>query len=227
MDPENVHEDILRGKILNIALGTRMQVQLGGTDTQFKSFMVGMEPEEYLIIRLPMIPGIANKLYAGNRVTVRYMYSGSVYGFRSTVLHFITKPSPLLFAAYPKTIEVFQLRESKRVDCFFPGLANIQGKEYPGVIVDISTGGCRFIIDTSGEVRVAQVEVAEEINLSFHLIGSPQPLTARGKVRSISREQGKVVVGIQFDALDSEITKSIQILIKSFWPDDDYHVGPG
>jgi c-di-GMP-binding flagellar brake protein YcgR len=227
MDHEKVHEEMLRGKILSIGLGTRMQIQLAGMDGQFKSNMVGLEPERFLIVQLPMMTGILNKLYEGNRATVRYMYSGSVYGFHSTVLHYITKPSPLLFLTYPKTIEIIELRKSKRVDCFFPGQAEIQEKELQGAIVDLSNGGCKFSIDTSGEIRVPQMEVGENINLSFQLIGSAQPHTFPGKVRSISREQEKVVVGIQFDALDTKIIKSIDALIESFWTIGDHRFGLG
>jgi c-di-GMP-binding flagellar brake protein YcgR len=216
MGLEKVQENLLRGKILNIGLGTQLQVQLAGMDSQFKSIMIGMSPEEYLLIKLPMMPGILSKLYQGNRVIIRYVYSGSVYGFSSTVLHFITKPSPLLFLIYPKIIEILELRDSKRVDCFFPGRIKIQEKDFQGMIVDISTGGCRFSIDASGDVKVPQMEVGAAIDLSFQLIGSQQPLAALGKVRTISRGQGEVVVGIQFEALDLEILESIQDLVKSF-----------
>jgi c-di-GMP-binding flagellar brake protein YcgR len=227
MDQMRVHEEMLRGRVLNIGLGTRLQVQIAGMDGQFKSVMVGMSPEEYLLIQLPMMAGILNKLYEGNRVTVRYMYSGSVYGFHSTVLYFITKPSPLLFLNYPKTIEILGLRKTKRVDCFFPCLAKIQEKELQGALVDISTGGCKLSIDTSGEVRVPQMEVGENITLSFQLIGSPQPHSFLAKVRSISREQERVVLGIQFDALDTETVKTIEALIESFWIIGDHRLCPG
>jgi hypothetical protein len=170
MEQKEVHEDVLRGRILNIALGTRVQVQLAGMDGQFKSSMVGMQPGQFLIL---------------------------------------------------------QLRQSKRVDCFFPGRAKIQGKEHQGSVVDISTGGCRFSIDTSGEVRVAQMEVGETIDVSFQLSGSSEPQTALGKVRSISRDPMKVIVGIQFDALDAETVNSIEALIGSFWLSDDHHFGLG
>jgi len=225
MDLERVHEDALRGKILNIALGTTVHVNLSGLDGQFKSIMIGQEPQKYLMIRLPMLRSILNKLYEGNRVTVRYMYSGSVYGFVSTVLHFITKPSSLLFLAYPKTVEILDLRRSKRVDCFFPGTAKVQEKECTGRIVDISTGGCKFSIDTSGDVRVPLIEVEEDINLSFQLIGNSQLEPVLGKVRSVSRDQGKVVVGIQFDALNTETQKCIEVLIESFWPIENNNFG--
>jgi c-di-GMP-binding flagellar brake protein YcgR len=225
MDLERVHEDVLRGKILNIGLGTTVHVHLSGLDGQFKSIMVGQEPQKYLMIRLPMLTGIINKLYEGNRVTIRYMYAGCVYGFLSTVLHFITKPSPLLFLAYPRTIEILELRRFKRVDCFFPGTAKIQEKECSGTIVDISTGGCKFSIDTSDEVRVPPIEVEEEIDLCFQLIGNSQLEPVLGKVRSISRDWGKVVVGIQFDALNTETTKCIEVLIESFWPIEDNNFG--
>jgi c-di-GMP-binding flagellar brake protein YcgR len=217
MDLEKVHEDVLRGKILNIGLGTQMQIQLGGMEGPFKSSLVGMVRDKYLMIQLPMMTGILNKLFEGNRVTARYIYSGSVYGFHSTVLAFITKPSPLLFLAYPKIVEILDLRNSKRVDCFFPAHAKIHEEEYKGVILDISTGGCKFSIDTACNVRIPDMEIGESISLSFQLIGRPEPRTVLGKVRTTSRDQGRVVVGIQFDALDSEMANSIEALIESFW----------
>jgi c-di-GMP-binding flagellar brake protein YcgR len=223
MELDRVHEDVLRGKILNIGMGTTVHVHLSGLDAPFKSVMVGQEPQKYLMIRVPMLTGIIYKLYEGNRVTVRYMYAGCVYGFLSTILHFITKPSSLLFLAYPKTIEILELRRSRRVDCFFPATAKIQEKECTGTIVDISAGGCKFSIDTSSGVKAPLIEVEENISLSFLLIGSSQPETVLGKVRSISRDQGKVVVGIQFDALSTETKKRIEALIESFWPIEDYH----
>jgi c-di-GMP-binding flagellar brake protein YcgR len=227
MDQMKVHEEVLHGRVLNIGLGTRLQVQIAGMEGQFRSVLVGMSPEEYVLIQLPMMAGILNKLYEGNRVTVRYMFAGSVYGFQSTVLHFVTKPSPLLFVKYPKTIEIIGLRKTKRVDCFFPGMAKVQEKELQGALVDISTGGCKFSIDTSGEAIVPQMEMGENITLSFQLIGSPQPHSFQAKVRSISREQVRVVLGIQFDALDTETVKTIEALIESFWTIGDHRLGPG
>lgn len=217
MDQHEVQEDLLRGKLLSIGLGTALRVRLGGMDGHFNSSMVGVEPGQFLIMQLPMMTGIINKLYEGNRATVRYMYSGSIYGFRASILHYITKPSPLIFLTYPKSIEILQLRSSKRVDCFFSGRVDILGKEIPVAIVDISTGGCKFNIETTDEIRVPHMEVGENVNLSFKLIGSLHPHTFRGKVRSICRDQGQVVVGIQFEDLDAEIAKRIEVLIDSFW----------
>ena len=221
MDLEKVQENLLRGKILNISLGTPMQIQLGGMDGPFKSSLVGIVREKFVMIQLPMITGILNKLHDGNRVTARYLYSGSIYGFHSTVLAYITKPAPLLFLNYPRIVEILDLRECKRVDCFFPADAKIQEGEYKGLILDISTGGCKLSLDISGNIQIPHMEVGESINLSFRLIGSSEPQTVLGKVRTISRDQGKVVVGIQFDALDSEMVKSIEALIESFWSEEE------
>jgi c-di-GMP-binding flagellar brake protein YcgR len=217
MAPKDVHEDALRGKILNIGLGTAMHVHISGLDGQFKSVMVGLEPHKYLMIRLPLSTGIIyNRLYEGNQATVRYVYSGSVCEFISTVLHYIDKPSSLLFLAYPTAVEIIESRRSRRVDCFFPGMAIIHQKECTGMVVDISTDGCKFSIDTSAEERVPLIEVEEDINLSFHLIGNSMLEPVLGKVRSINRDRGRVVVGIQFDALDREARRCIEVLTESF-----------
>jgi c-di-GMP-binding flagellar brake protein YcgR len=218
MDLERVHEDALRGKILNIGLGTTVHVHISGMDGQFKSIMVGQEPQKYLMIRLPLSSDVFNKLYEGNRAKVRYMYSGSVYGFLSTVLHYIDKPSSLLFLAYPKTVDILESRRSRRVDCYFSGTATIREKECSGTVVDISIEGCKFSIDTSGDQRVPVIELEEAISLSFQLIGNSQLDPVFGKVRNISRDGEKVVVGVQFNALDPETRKCIEILMESFWP---------
>jgi c-di-GMP-binding flagellar brake protein YcgR len=224
MDQMRVQEELLRGKILNIGMGTRLQVQLGGMEEQFKSNLIGMEPDWYLIIQLPMMTGILNKLHEGNRVTVRYLYSGHIYGFSSSVIHFSTRPTPHLFLNYPKTVEVIELRKSKRVDCHFPGKAIIQEYEYPGAIVDISSGGCKFSFDASGEAIIPRIEVGEAIKLIFQLPGSPQQQAANGNVRSITRDQTKVVLGIEFDVLDKETAKNIEALIESFLINDEYRL---
>ncbi len=216
MGPEKVHEDILRGKILNISLGTQMQIRLGGMDGHFKSSLVGMVREKFVMIELPMMTGILNKLHDGNRVTARYLYSGSVYGFYSTVLAYITKPAPLLFLSYPKIVEILDLRKFKRVDCIFPAVVKIQEWEYKGLIMDISTGGCKLSLDISDNIQIPPMEAGESIDLSFQLIGSSEPQTVIGKVRTANRDSAKVAVGIQFDALDAEMIRSIETLIDSF-----------
>lgn len=76
----------------------------------FNSSMVRVEPDRLLIMQLIMMTRIINKLYGGNRATVRYMYSGSIYSFRASILNYITKFSFLIFLTYPKSIESLQVK---------------------------------------------------------------------------------------------------------------------
>jgi hypothetical protein len=92
---KEANEGILECRTLNIGLGAKLQFQLGIKGLEFKAtgVLVGMVPDEYLIIRVPAIPGILGRLDEGNSIIVRYLYAGNLYGFASTVLTCIQKPA--------------------------------------------------------------------------------------------------------------------------------------
>ena len=66
-------------------------------------------------------------------MTVRYLWSGSVWGFQASVLNTTQNPAPLIFLSYPGSIERYDLREEERIDCLIPTKAEINGNEIDGV----------------------------------------------------------------------------------------------
>ncbi len=130
----------LKYPMLNIGVGTRLQTQFGNKGDEFKiaSVLVGIVPDEYLLIRVPAIPGILDKLHQGFSTVVRYVYAGNVYGFNSTIISYTLKPSLIVFIAYPSWIESMNLRQTQRLDCLLPASVQIGMHLCKGVIADIS-----------------------------------------------------------------------------------------
>ena len=77
MPLQEVAEEILKGRMLSIRFGTRLQIQMGelGESVKIAGILVGIIPEVCLIIQVPPIPGILDKLSEGSSVTVRYIYA--------------------------------------------------------------------------------------------------------------------------------------------------------
>ncbi|OPZ60944.1 MAG: hypothetical protein BWY87_00157 [Deltaproteobacteria bacterium ADurb.Bin510] len=48
---------------------------------------------------------------------VRYLYNGTVYGFQTKLIEYITSPTKLFFLDYPRIIEHHDLRQEKRFPC--------------------------------------------------------------------------------------------------------------
>lgn len=200
-------KDVNRRIDFHVELGTPLFIELGGMEGRLKSTLVGMEPGSNIMARIPMIPGIRDKLYEGNRVVVRYVHCGSVYGFESIVLGFVMKPTQIMFISYPKVIEIHNLRKYQRVDCFFPVEIEVGRQRCSGAILDISTGGCRLVAELKNPMELS---VGGAIKLHFQLSGS-RPIS--GIAQNINRDSEKAVVGVAFNCQETEQRRNIETYV--------------
>ena len=144
MELEEIVEKSDGGLRITADVGDELLIQIEGTKIRFKSNLVGVERDAYLIVKTPNMPGIGNKITAGDTVIVRYLSEGSVFGFESVIEGSIVRPARLIFIKYPKFVECKSIRRFKRISCNIPATGDINGAEFKGMIVDISKGGCRF-----------------------------------------------------------------------------------
>lgn len=214
---EEVTEGILERRTLSIGIGTRMQFQLGMKKEEFKAagILAGMIPDEFLMVRVPPIPGILSRLEDGSPVVVRYVHAGSVYGFTSTVLTCIQKPALIVFLAYPAAVESMNLRKAKRLECVFPARAKTDDDEFKAVMLDISPEGCRICRDhAAGEFSSADVD--QTITLSFHLPGVSEEQVINGRIRNLKKDGKVSEIGIQFDQGDEAVLNNVKLYVDSF-----------
>ena len=204
------------GVKLSLEIGTRMAVTIGsqqGADGRIASDLVGMVHFEYLILRLPWVPGLRSRLVGGATATVRFVSNGELCGFQSPILTHIAKPSLLLFLEYPEVIEKLALRQHKRVQCALPVQLHSRRGDAQGVIADLSRGGCRMAIDVRGQQGLRQTVVEDIIVLRVPLNSDGIPLTVTATVRSVDTDLSRMQLGLAFTEADKEFWTALETFL--------------
>jgi len=213
-------EDLLVHEDISIPIGTDVQMEIGGVDFKMQSKIIGAVHNVYLIFKTPS-PGnlisINTKLYAGNRVTVRYLHNGTVYGFQSELISAINEPAKLIFVSYPKIIASRDLRSHKRLKCCIPAKTRIKGAEYNTIIRDIGITGCRLLLKYPCRIPRPALEVGESISSTVEHYLSINEHKLEGEIKNISIDQHKIYMGVCFKKIDEKIQESINKYISIFF----------
>jgi len=213
-NPEgNGHNDYsMLGEKFFIMPGIPLQLQIEGIFGSLKGVLAGMVPDEYLIIQ-GQFSGIADKLFKGNRATVRYVQKGVVYGFSSEFIGVILTPVELAFIKYPEKVETIELRSHKRIECFLPAELIFGKERHQGTILDISEGGCRCLIKASNEKELPALKINEQLTLMFQVPGIEGNQTISGEIRdthyNLQFDTEEMRLGVKFHEDTSEVLKKI------------------
>jgi c-di-GMP-binding flagellar brake protein YcgR len=212
MDFENLGID--GAKRVSIELGTRLQFVIEGVEGNFKSHLIGMEPEKYLVIRAPLSTpygSIRHKFFRGNKVVVRYLYKGTVFGFQSELIEDLYAPLKLLFLKYPQIIEEHNLRSSERVSCLLPIRTRFkEGEdEVDGFITDLSEMGCCSVYKRVKGRRLPSVDIEDPLTIlcQFPKVGSEQIIP--GRVKTTKNDKDHLSLGIMFTEVDPKLRNII------------------
>lgn len=207
----------IKGDKLALEIATRMAVTVDGMqqgpEGRIAADLVGMVHFEYIILRLPWVPGLRTRLVGGASVTVRFISNGELCGFQATVITHIAKPSLLLFLEYPEVVEKLALRQHKRVQCALPAQLHSRRGDAPGVIGDLSQGGCRMVVDVRGQQGLRQSVVGDVIVLRVSLNPNGAMSTVTCSVRSVSMDANRMQLGLAFTEADNEFQTTLETFL--------------
>lgn len=187
---------------LQIDLGVKIVMEPEGKQTRWNGLLVGMEPDHYLILRVPALAEAGKILESNPRLVCRYIYEGNVYQFRTRVVGQVMAPIKLLFVHFPRKHQVLNLRKHPRIDCFLPAFAGVQDSKIQGVLLDISMGGCQFTAKNSAGAPLSELPIGSLIEIRTTLFGEQQDLPFAGTVKHVKVDREKTTLGIAFDQLD-------------------------
>jgi Flagellar protein YcgR/PilZ domain len=193
-------------------VGTQLQIEIAGVPSRFKTTLVGMDPDKCLLVKAPKITGEDKRdknLAPGDNIIVRYLYNGAVLGFQSKLIDSISSPMRLLFIEYPEAVENFDLRSKIRVQCFLPAKSELLGTMTNGVILDISEGGCRYQLKAFNGQKLPAVNIDDSIKLFCRFPGIIGEYEIVCKIKNITQDSQKKVLGIQYIEFVDLETKSI------------------
>jgi len=208
------------GAALTVTLGTPMLIEPQGMGDRFKTEFVGMGKGQFIIVRLPRIPGVNEHLYVEKKVTVRYVLHGNVYGFESEVLWTQAAPFRLLFLRYPSTIEILNLRKCQRVDCYLPVKVGVgeqgsgQYTEFEGMMLNLSCGGCQVVVD-SVDKQLPPLSVDDDAALEFHMMGATKSTRIVGRAKNLSFNKNRMYLGVMFDTIPDDVRHGIDNYVNS------------
>ncbi|MFZ5426650.1 MAG: flagellar brake protein [Thermodesulfobacteriota bacterium] len=155
--------------------GQTCLLQFQANGHKYKASVIGVEQYAFIMARLPVAPGILNHMRAGNSVLVRTEQGGTVYAFTAEILAGYPKPAPILVFAHPPAVEGLRYREHKRTKCMLPAHVTNEFFKAPGLVTDMSVGGCRVVVDWKEKDKVFNMMTGDRLTLTMHLDGdSPQ-----------------------------------------------------
>ena len=152
---------------LDISLAQPCLLSFEGDKERFKTSVIGFEPYQFIIIRLPAVPGIQQKLALGRGITLRLECDGTLWGFNTNILKAVMSPTPMLVVAYPYSAERLHLRKHHRTPCFLPARLANDFLDAAGLVTDISLGGCHMILDGAWTEKVLNIMTGDPVTLSW------------------------------------------------------------
>lgn len=186
-----------------LLLEPNRHVNLSAQGRAFRGFFVGFKPQEYLIIDVPKSAEISDWLSGRRTVVGSFCTQGVILRFESTVTAFLRQSAWLLIVAYPpKLVKIHDLRKSYRAECNFPCklLTTFGLKEYPALLTNISTGGCKCTISSIPPAHIEMFNTKKQLLLDFELPGSPGKQRIVGETLRVERHGAEIALSIKFSS---------------------------
>jgi hypothetical protein len=203
---------------LPITIGTELLVEFQDFTLKTKSELVGMRLGQYLIIVMQNdMSGLRPDTLKNSQLIIRYLYRGSVYGFRTNVLNLMSSPDKLVFLSYPKKLEEFRVRSSPRFECILPAVTSVEGTDADTVVIDISIDGCRCVVKSANledsDAFYKKMDMNREAALRVQFPGDGEGYELSGSIRNISKDADRVAFGMLFGPLKTGTKKRLEEFI--------------
>jgi c-di-GMP-binding flagellar brake protein YcgR len=180
----------------DIELYSKMILEFPEDRERMNCRFIGLMPDEYVVVRVPLVPGIRNRLEPDSPVELRFLEQGSLVGFRTEVIAYQATPFSLMFVRYPQRLDRHELRKEKRMECRLATLISKGDSQWKGVTVDISKGGCHCRLD-AGTMEKPDLKKGDHVKGAFQFIdGESQPF--RATIASIGKRDGLLTLGLSF-----------------------------
>lgn len=192
---------------MDIEWGTKVLVEFAGLSERAGCVLVGLKQDDYVILSAALSRHMRKKADRGNIVTGRYLNKGTVYGFKSRILDYLTFPAQTLFLAYPPDVEVLELRRETRIPCHVPAEVQLDVGAFRGLMTDLSSSGCRIFFKNGD---ICQVEAGTRVKLDFYAFEEKNAYSVFADVINVRRQGEGSFMGLRFDGVHKRFRHMIE-----------------
>ncbi|MCK7459698.1 flagellar brake domain-containing protein [Idiomarina aminovorans] len=204
-------------KLTYLRPGDMIDVEFASaTKVRTKLQLVGFETGKYLLLKQPnprTEGSYTDVLFEGNPVIVRLVLEGETgecIAFKTKIRAVSNFPFRLIYLEYPQEVENRALRAQKRVRTHIPvdvtadsNQSDSKKKLASGVIVDISSAGCRILFKASPNEAGNVTHMNIKINIGSG--AQKDPLTLSGQIMNQRKDRGMISVGVRFTDEEAHI----------------------
>jgi len=184
---------------LNSLCGQQVSITFTDDEKQYFCFCWGVCRERFIMTQIPVDTDIQGKLIPGTPAVVRFVESGMVCGFKTRIHKILNHPFRLLFFEYPGSIDMVNLRDSKRVSIFLQAEVQWKGEKYEGAIRDLSEGGCFFVMKYWQDEAFKDLNVGTTLRIKFTIHGEKAPTEVECKAVRVTKDQDELSMGLSFN----------------------------
>jgi len=188
---------------LTIELSSDLILSIKGIKGFFPSYLIGLKPKVYIIIKSPTIISREKLLLKGTSLVVRYNHLGDVYRFNTSILGENEEPFKLTYLSYPDVVEKIEYRESPRVCSYIPASLLYKNIEVKGLVTDISVAGCKFRTDSIEPLEDLSIKKEGDVILHFPVLGLDGIREFKGKIKKLEFDR-ELALGIGFREIDDD-----------------------
>lgn len=176
--------------------------RVNNPDERYQGLLVGqISPDHILLCDIQ-----AENFTIGERVIIRTIRGGRIWGFETFIIDMNERPVPIVFLAPPKDVETVSLRKTDRLNVFIPADLRTHVSDegssntllIKATILNLGSGGCRVFTKT-------RIPSDSSINISFLLPGDKNVILISGTV--LDTYQNKSIFGQRIKFFNVETYK--------------------
>ncbi len=198
---------------LDMELNSRLYIKINPLDKEVRPMQgefLGISHFDFLILKIPSMPGLLPRLLPRTMIEVRFMQAGAVNTFLTEIITHTVKPAFLLYTTYPDRLSILEMRRHLRNFCSLPIFINTPHGGALGIISDLSTGGCRVILELKGQSTMRKLEVGDQLLLQTVFSANGKPNNGGGAVRNVESSGSRLIIGISFNTDEPEFTAALK-----------------
>ncbi|WP_029897532.1 PilZ domain-containing protein [Desulfohalovibrio reitneri] len=176
-------------------------LRLLATGEDLHAEYVGQADNQYILLRIPRLQGMREKLLRDNGLELRYHQQGEVCVFSSQAVKYFPSPVPLLLAEFPVNIACQGLRGETRVASNLPCKLRGEFGEYRGLLTDLSRSGAAVVCRLETDAKLRRAAPGDAATLLLDLGGRGSVSAGVRIRRKDDLGTDKIRLGVEFEEL--------------------------